>query len=249
MLVPCLTTRERCCRVLRRCIGLLCLTVPFPSAAVQPPGENKPRPQLPSQVGAASLCDGSPSLQHKATWRTFKGILNLMCSCCVSSSHCLRAAAFYIRGLLSFFQGRYNEAKYGKSSNTSETTLAQSYFVQLVTQVQCLVPQAFSEGNLEDVQRRRPEQTDGVLSGSAWPHLLRAGQPQGKTDQWYTLYVNHCSTAAGQTEGILFRLISVQEEWNILEEVKLRNHPVCNVLLLIESLARTMLVAMLDYMI
>uniref|UniRef100_A0A3P8WEH0 MAU2 chromatid cohesion factor homolog n=1 Tax=Cynoglossus semilaevis TaxID=244447 RepID=A0A3P8WEH0_CYNSE len=27
------------------------------------------------------------------------------------SSHCLRAAAFYIRGLLSFFQGRYNEAK------------------------------------------------------------------------------------------------------------------------------------------
>uniref|UniRef100_A0A672HSA7 MAU2 chromatid cohesion factor homolog n=1 Tax=Salarias fasciatus TaxID=181472 RepID=A0A672HSA7_SALFA len=26
-------------------------------------------------------------------------------------SHCLRAAAFYIRGLLSFFQGRYNEAK------------------------------------------------------------------------------------------------------------------------------------------
>lgn len=30
------------------------------------------------------------------------------------SSHCLRAAAFYIRGLLSFFQGRYNEAKYEK---------------------------------------------------------------------------------------------------------------------------------------
>uniref|UniRef100_A0A8C1ZM99 MAU2 chromatid cohesion factor homolog n=1 Tax=Cyprinus carpio TaxID=7962 RepID=A0A8C1ZM99_CYPCA len=28
-----------------------------------------------------------------------------------SVSHCLRAAAFYIRGLLSFFQGRYNEAK------------------------------------------------------------------------------------------------------------------------------------------
>ncbi|KAF7237104.1 hypothetical protein EYD10_16176 [Varanus komodoensis] len=27
------------------------------------------------------------------------------------SSHCLRAAAFYIRGLFSFFQGRYNEAK------------------------------------------------------------------------------------------------------------------------------------------
>ncbi|KPP65714.1 MAU2 chromatid cohesion factor-like [Scleropages formosus] len=27
------------------------------------------------------------------------------------SSHCLRAAAFYIRGLLSFFQGRYSEAK------------------------------------------------------------------------------------------------------------------------------------------
>uniref|UniRef100_A0A671WU79 MAU2 chromatid cohesion factor homolog n=1 Tax=Sparus aurata TaxID=8175 RepID=A0A671WU79_SPAAU len=27
------------------------------------------------------------------------------------SSHCLRAAGFYIRGLLSFFQGRYNEAK------------------------------------------------------------------------------------------------------------------------------------------
>ncbi|MBN3285171.1 SCC4 factor, partial [Polyodon spathula] len=26
-------------------------------------------------------------------------------------SHCLRAAAFYIRGLFSFFQGRYNEAK------------------------------------------------------------------------------------------------------------------------------------------
>ncbi|XP_042333832.1 MAU2 chromatid cohesion factor homolog isoform X2 [Sceloporus undulatus] len=29
------------------------------------------------------------------------------------SSHCLRAAAFYIRGLFSFFQGRYNEAKDG----------------------------------------------------------------------------------------------------------------------------------------
>ncbi|XP_014401220.1 PREDICTED: MAU2 chromatid cohesion factor homolog isoform X5 [Myotis davidii] len=27
------------------------------------------------------------------------------------SSHCLRAAAFYVRGLFSFFQGRYNEAK------------------------------------------------------------------------------------------------------------------------------------------
>ncbi|KAG7273177.1 hypothetical protein CRUP_019304 [Coryphaenoides rupestris] len=27
------------------------------------------------------------------------------------SSHCLRAAAFYIRGLFSFFEGRYNEAK------------------------------------------------------------------------------------------------------------------------------------------
>lgn len=33
------------------------------------------------------------------------------------SSHCLRAAAFYIRGLLSFFQGRYNEAKYDKIIN------------------------------------------------------------------------------------------------------------------------------------
>uniref|UniRef100_A0A803YEI3 MAU2 chromatid cohesion factor homolog n=1 Tax=Meleagris gallopavo TaxID=9103 RepID=A0A803YEI3_MELGA len=31
--------------------------------------------------------------------------------CFVCSSHCLRAAAFYIRGLFSFFQGRYNEAK------------------------------------------------------------------------------------------------------------------------------------------
>lgn len=35
-----------------------------------------------------------------------------LCFCLVSSSHCLRAAAFYIRGLFSFFQGRYNEAKW-----------------------------------------------------------------------------------------------------------------------------------------
>uniref|UniRef100_A0A8C5CSQ8 MAU2 chromatid cohesion factor homolog n=1 Tax=Gadus morhua TaxID=8049 RepID=A0A8C5CSQ8_GADMO len=31
--------------------------------------------------------------------------------CLLCSSHCLRAAAFYIRGLFSFFEGRYNEAK------------------------------------------------------------------------------------------------------------------------------------------
>lgn len=50
---------------------------------------------------ACAVCHCSPSVS------TF---------CFVCSSHCLRAAAFYIRGLFSFFQGRYNEAKWVRSA-------------------------------------------------------------------------------------------------------------------------------------
>lgn len=41
-------------------------------------------------------------------------------------------------------------------------------------------PQAFFAGDAEDVERRGPEPPDRLLPGAAGPHLLRAGQPQGK---------------------------------------------------------------------
>lgn len=50
-----------------------------------------------------------------------------------------------------------------------------------------VLPQAFSEGNLKDVERRGPEQVDCMLTGAARPYILRAGQPQSKTDQWYSV--------------------------------------------------------------
>uniref|UniRef100_A0A672UWJ6 MAU2 chromatid cohesion factor homolog n=1 Tax=Strigops habroptila TaxID=2489341 RepID=A0A672UWJ6_STRHB len=86
-----------------------------------------------SQV--CQLCQQSPRLfsNHAAQLHTLLGLYCISVNCmdnaeaqfttalrgCCNcgdhnfpvSSHCLRAAAFYIRGLFSFFQGRYNEAK------------------------------------------------------------------------------------------------------------------------------------------
>lgn len=74
------------------------------SSALQPPRENKPRPQLSCKVSGTSIF-------VKFVFRTQNSVKDA-CFVVFFSSHCLRAAAFYIRGLLSFFQGRYNEAKY-----------------------------------------------------------------------------------------------------------------------------------------
>uniref|UniRef100_A0A3Q1JUM1 MAU2 chromatid cohesion factor homolog n=2 Tax=Anabas testudineus TaxID=64144 RepID=A0A3Q1JUM1_ANATE len=80
-----------------------------------------------SQV--CQLCQQSPRLftNHAAQLHTLLGLYCISVNCMDNAeaqfttalrltthqelSHCLRAAAFYIRGLLSFFQGRYNEAK------------------------------------------------------------------------------------------------------------------------------------------
>lgn len=113
-LFPSLTTRERCCRkgfeMIFLCAALQCCASPCRSLLQLYSLLERINPDHNFPVRLVM-----PSLQQKASWWTLKGVLNPMCSCCVSSSHCLRAAAFYIRGLLSFFQGRYNEAKYAKS--------------------------------------------------------------------------------------------------------------------------------------
>lgn len=219
---------------------MLCLTVPFTSAAVQPPGENKPRPQLPSQVGDAKFTTKGivKNLQRRFKLDVFLLCIQLSLPPCCRLLH-QRTAVLFPRTLQ---RGKVCKVY------TWVTTRAQSYYVQLLTRVHCLVPQAFPEGNLEDVERRGPEQTDGVLSCSAGPHLLRAGQPQSKTDQWcsasrYSLQSSsrkRSSSLHPTSNAVFWKRRAHCLDWSVchgselychgtVTPVKLRRHPVFNV--------------------
>lgn len=92
--------------------------------------------------------------QHNTINKKWWFLLKHLGLCLWFSSHCLRAAAFYIRGLLSFFQGRYNEAKYDKIQTHLQVNLALIHiYIHIYLCCRRFLRETLKMSNAEDLNR------------------------------------------------------------------------------------------------
>lgn len=137
------------------------------SSALQPPGENKPRPQLSCKVSGivylwSSCLEG----------RTVVKMLILLCFSAPTACVLLPSTSGDFFHSFKDAIMRPSTVKLNKHQEVDP--------VRVSKRPPTFVLQALPQGNPEDVQRWGSEPTHCLLAGSAGPHLLRTGKPQSK---------------------------------------------------------------------